>query len=265
MSKFVFLPALILPFALFAGENGAAFLPADKEELAQAKRVLPSEIAGFIEEAKSSGASHETAAKALDLQEKCKIKIKDAKTNDEKTQVLRCTRTSWGIAIRVFMAAKDVGVRESIMKEWNNGIEAKDKNVLLVQIAALGDVWEPCFLTKRLQYIFQTENDHEIISGLVYAIYEHGSKTEMMLLRQKWATKLDMENGKIISNGINWLKYRLESPQDLHGPASAPPGAVTTKYVEVIAQPPVLKEIEEKGTAAPPAPPEKPAEAPKKE
>ena len=224
-TAFLLVIQVALTGAVFGGENMRDIFT-DDHEADRLRSLLPDAVAGIEKEFKQSGASMSTANKVQTIISACKSKFKDTDSEAKRRNILKCCRLAWVINIRVLKNANDDGVKEFIIKQWNDELSSENKLDRLALIAALGEEWNSRLLTDKLWNVFHSSNDQETIKGLVFAIYKQGGKPEIAQLEKRLANTKDVNIGETIMNGLNWLNYRLDKSQDPHGPASLAPGRI---------------------------------------
>jgi uncharacterized protein (UPF0335 family) len=218
------LTALAVSATIVAGEADNGLIRPEDEKSVSA--VFPDEMKSIIDEVKSSGLGLKAARQVVALTRKCGTKIAE-KGAVNKPNAEAC-RTVWVIAVRFVRDTNDEDARTEISDAWNATFSTGDTRQALLQLAALGDIWEKQLISKALlAYIDKhAAKNTRLLYALGYAVYKSGDEDSLSYLNELQRNTSDIRVRESIQKVLNRNEYKRAGHQGTPGPAEAPPKRV---------------------------------------
>jgi hypothetical protein len=148
-----------------------------------------------------------------------------------KTNAEAC-RGVWVIAIQFVRDTNDDDARKELVAAWNATFLQNDIRQALLQLSALGEIWEKRLLSKALlAFIDRQAIKHtQVLDAFGYAVYKSGDEDGLSYLREFQKRALLISDS--IQKVLNWSKYEHTAGQTTPGPAEAPPKRVDLSEID---------------------------------
>lgn len=224
---------LIVRASVVAGDaNNDLLTP---EEAIAINAAFPEEMRALLAEAGDTGRNDELRRQLIELVRKCKTA--DIKSYAENATTAEACRSVWTVAIRFVRDAASADARAEILDAWNSPFADSDLRQALLQLVALGDVWEKRMLSKPLFSCVRAQavKNRIILDAFAYAAYNSGDEEALAFLKELQKSVTDVHALVSIQKALNWSRHKQNEGSDSPGPAEFPPMRVDLSKLDTLA------------------------------